>query len=560
MHHGSPIVLSAAIACTLIVSLHAQQGAKAIQAGFQPKVEGHSSGEEQSIDPSISLAEFVQRVDFDPGEAYGPEARKYQGIPSIERTPEGRLWAAWYAGKRWEDKYNWVTLATSGDDGKTWSDLKLVIDPDGDGPLRTSDPCLWLDPTGRLWLFWWLNGVSYPGAAGESGALATGITMAITTENPDSESPTWSDPRLICTGVMLNKPTVTRSGEWILPVSCWGRDGSAQAVVSVDKGKTWSLKGAANIPADERNADETMIVERRDGSLWKLIRTNFGIHQSVSEDAGATWSEAERYLPHTVSRFFIRRLASGNLLLIRHGPPDQKTDRSHLTAYLSDDDGASWKGGLVLDERDFVSYPDATQAPDGTIYAIYDWKRWGDKHILMASFTEEDVMAAKFISPAARSRVLVNHATGLNPVMFPNGRPPAPVPLRRGPAAVIECLDAVPAFFETGVQLFSDRSHTGENIPAELQGLKFFRGTIEGVRAVCRQAGLVYVVTPARARNPDSLFAKLEKAGFEQTTIAEFPLFGASKDNLCSVYQRNVEAGETLDFGKWGLLLVPEGK
>lgn len=63
-----------------------------------------------------------------PGPEYGPAERKYQGIPTIERAPNGRLWAAWYAGPVQEDRYNYVVLATSSDDGRTWSDLKLVIE------------------------------------------------------------------------------------------------------------------------------------------------------------------------------------------------------------------------------------------------------------------------------------------------------------------------------------------------------------------------------------------------------------------------------------------------
>ena len=73
------------------------------------------------------------------------------------------------------------------------------------------------------------------------------------------------------------------------------------------------------------------------------------------------------HIPH--ARFFIRRLASGKLLLVKHDPPDGKT-RSHLTAYLSDDDGATWEGGLMIDERPGVSYPDGVQAPDGTLYEV----------------------------------------------------------------------------------------------------------------------------------------------------------------------------------------------
>lgn len=53
-----------------------------------------------------------------------------------------------------EDYFNYVMLAASGDNGHTWSDEKLVTDPDGDGPVRAFDPQLWLDPDGRLWACW----------------------------------------------------------------------------------------------------------------------------------------------------------------------------------------------------------------------------------------------------------------------------------------------------------------------------------------------------------------------------------------------------------------------
>jgi hypothetical protein len=86
--------------------------------------------------------------------------------------------------------------------------------------------------------------------------------------------------------------------------------------------------------------------------------------------------------------------------------------RNNLTAYLSDDDGCTWKGGLILEERG-CSYPDGVQAEDGMIYVIYDLGRRKDKMILMARFTEEDVLSAKFASPRSRQRMLVNQATGV---------------------------------------------------------------------------------------------------------------------------------------------------
>ncbi len=69
--------------------------------------------------------------------------------------------------------------------------------------------------------------------------------------------------------------------------------------------------------------------------------------------------------------------------------------RSHLCAFLSDDDGATWTGGLLLDERSGVSYPDGVQGPDGVIRIIYDFNRTKDKQILMAAFTEADVARGK---------------------------------------------------------------------------------------------------------------------------------------------------------------------
>jgi predicted neuraminidase len=102
------------------------------------------------------------------------------------------------------------------------------------------------------------------------------------------------------------------------------------------------------------------------------------------------------------------------LLLVRHDavategidwPP-----RSHLTAFLSEDDGQTWKGGLLLDDRVGVSYPDGTQMPDQTIHIIYDFGRMTDREILLATFTEADVLSGKWRSRQARPRHLVNKA------------------------------------------------------------------------------------------------------------------------------------------------------
>jgi hypothetical protein len=114
-------------------------------------------------------------------------------------------------------------------------------------------------------------------------------------------------------------------------------------------------------------------------------------------------------IAHPATRFFIRRLHSGRLLLVKNAPPNGK-DRSHMTALLSNDEGRTWTGGLLLDERVNVSYPDGVEGRDGTIRVIYDRERFTAREILMAVFREEDVAAGRCVSAEARLKVLVNRA------------------------------------------------------------------------------------------------------------------------------------------------------
>jgi len=366
---------------------------------------------------------------LNPGSEFSDQVRRFQGIPAIEQAPCGRLWATWYGGGEGEDEFNYVLLATSANQGERWSDPVLVIDPPGQ--VRAFDSVLWMDPNGKMWLFWTQSWTRWDGRAG---------VWAITTDHPEGPDPIWSEPRRLCDGVMLNKPITLATGEWILPVSFitpgtlkhpnwqgveitpeeWNfieeRSG-AWVVSSTDSGRTFQLRGGGKVPMEDRCHNEHMIIEREDGSLWMLIRTTYGIAESVSEDKGFTWSDPVRStIPHTHSRFFIRRLQSGRLLLVKHDVPTDESRpspkvRSHLTALSSKDDGRTWPESLVLEEG-LCSYPDGIQSSDGTLFVTYDSERRGAKKILLARFREEDILAGSFVSPNARKRLLINQAFG----------------------------------------------------------------------------------------------------------------------------------------------------
>jgi hypothetical protein len=484
--------------------------------------------------------------------------RAFTGIPSLAIAPKGRLWATWYAGVTpGEDVNNYVVLSTSGDNGATWSEV-LTVDPDAAGPVRSFDPELWVAPDGRLFFFW---------AQMEKGRRDAELGVwCVETSQPDAAQPAWSEPRRIGDGVMMCKPLTLSSGEWVLPISRWREhDESAQLIVSMDRGETWTRRGGCNVPKNVRQFDEHMVAERKDGSLWLLVRTTYGIGESVSTDRGKTWPELKpSSILHTPSRFFICPLASGNLLLVKHGPLDTRTSRSHLTAYHSKDDGHTWTGGLMLDPRLGVSYPDGQQTSDGLIRIIYDYNRVSDRNILMATFREEDVAAGKDLSGAVNLRQLVSKASGGQEKPKPST---APVhanddgkPMRTAQPGTLTSPVANPQTLVPGAKLFTDRDYIAAEIPAALKNAHFLPIPMNDQKTLkCERPGTVFFLTPALERNRDSTAQALMDQGFEKVALPEVQLFNpASSANFCTLFQKDCATGETILIGKWAVpLFVP---
>jgi predicted neuraminidase len=320
----------------------------------------------------------------------------WQGIPGLERTMKGRVFVCWFSGGEKEPApENEVYLCYSNDQGKIFSSPQVMAEPKNGS--RAFDPALWIDPRGRLW---------YLFNRGNKDAAVHTVHARIC-DDPDAASPMFGPEFQIDLGVpyafRLNKLTVLSTGEWIMPVThasepiydWFAREKQRQGVaVSTDEGKNWKLYGSLQAP---NWALECMITELRDGRLWLLTRTGGGfLWESYSSDKGRTWTDAAATtIPSPGARFFIRRLASGNLLLVNHY---QFTKRSHLTARLSTDDGKTWNEGLLLDERIGVSYPDGVQDRDGLIWIVYDHDRNASGDILLATFREDDVAAGKDVS------------------------------------------------------------------------------------------------------------------------------------------------------------------
>ena len=377
----------------------------------EPKTE-----EPQNIDWALK----PPPINTSPLPDYDNDKLDYGMVIGMDRTPNGTIWACWVGGGDSEKAF--FVLATSKDNGETWSKPRLVIDPHSPeiGEARSAlVGNVWADPDGRLWVFFSVSMKMFDGRAG---------SWYIRSDNPDSDNPTWTAPERIWHGFTLNKPTVLSNGEWLLPISIWDRTRISQGykerykeldefrmanvMVSADKGKTWQRRGGVKFPDPE--FDEHHITEKKDGTLWITARTKSnGVQESFSPDKGKTWIQPRKsIINHISARHFIRRLQSGNLLLIKHGITVESLSngRRDLTAFISKDDGKSWEGGLILDERINVSYPDGFQTQAGTIYICYDRERSKLGEILMARFTENDVLNRKFTDKNSKGKMLISKA------------------------------------------------------------------------------------------------------------------------------------------------------
>lgn len=336
-------------------------------------------------------------------EQFSAQHRVWQGMPGIVKTKGGRIFVSFYSGNVTEDYGNYSVVIKS-DDGKNFSEP--IVAAKKDGQFRCFDCALWIDPLDRLWFFWSVM----PGEE----------TYASICENPDDDTLCFGKEFYVGRGVMLNKPTVLSSGEWLFPIAFWRPEHCAELYKQMrlpglkeddvsgsfvyktsDNGKTFEKMGGIEIPGI--SFYEHQVVELQDGTLMMLIRTLYGIGVSYSYDRGKTWSEAkDSGLGGPSSRFFISRLRSGRILLINHY---HFTERNNMTALLSEDDGKTFPYSLLLDERSLVSYPDACEGDDGYIYITYDRERgsftssleeaYGQaREILTARISEDDIKSS----------------------------------------------------------------------------------------------------------------------------------------------------------------------
>ena len=349
-------------------------------------------------------------------EKYLPANETFAMNNGVAVTRSGRIWVNWIGGGDSPDAYS--VAAYSDDGGRTFQPPALAVDghsPTLPIPRSNIIGNLWVDPAGRLHHFisqsLWHN----------DGRMGVWETVC---DNPDAAVPPWSPLRRLCDGAALNKPIVLANGTWLLPVELaqtWGPwrglfgsdNARAFLLASADGGCTWSPRGMVEVP--DSDWPENNVLELPGGRLRMYFRSRKGLLASGSDDGGHTWGSVARAvgMDNPCARCQVRRLASGRWIFVKHlAPPDSFNDnrRVGIIAYLSDDFGATWQGGLVLDDRPGTSYPDVAQDEAGRIYVTHDFERGREAEIILHIFSEEDILLRQFASPSSAKGIVAMKA------------------------------------------------------------------------------------------------------------------------------------------------------
>lgn len=264
---------------------------------------------------------------------------KYVNPASLIAPAEGKLLCALEAD-------NDVILFQTDNEGESWEKVQTID--------NASKPVLWCGFAGRVWLFYRQNG-----------ALMMSIDNA--------------PAREIARGYCCSAPVVMRNGLALLPL-CADDGNRISVLMSMDRGNNWTLRPTGitlNEKVPTQNPDP-ILLSYKNGKLAMLLRgTGYQWRWiSTSRNFGQSWEPLQKfiYTPDTPSAMTV--LPSGRWMIVKNGRLDQELHYTpdRLIAYLSEDEGKTWYGDLLLDSR-AGAYASCICAPgNGYIYIMYSYR------------------------------------------------------------------------------------------------------------------------------------------------------------------------------------------
>ena len=298
-----------------------------------------------------------------------PKAEHLEGLPlgPFGILPDGKLVTV-------EDAADAVHAMLSGDDGKTWEKIPIFAEPE---KFKISyERALMVTQDGSV-IVSFMNLVERAGWKWDPEIH----------DSPDAQLPnyvvrspdggrTWDPPQKMhdaWTGairdmIQLKDGTIVFTSQMLLHNP--GRHATV-TYRSSDDGKTWERSNLIDLGGigHHDGAIESTIVEREDGSILMLMRTNWGrLWRAESWDNATTWHPiGPSTLDAGSAPAILERLASGRIFIAwnryyyegsedypKYGGDHQSTgtptsnNRQELSIAFSEDDGKTWSEPVVI--------------------------------------------------------------------------------------------------------------------------------------------------------------------------------------------------------------------
>lgn len=291
----------------------------------------------------------------------------------------------------------------SRDDGGSWEAPRPIYRGEGSdlpapGPGIPQNRGQLLATRDGVLIFVWMDVrvLNWDDESGEPGVDARGDLWSIRSLDGGA---TWDDRQRLFQGVCGHPPInmiETFNGRVVVTNQYYLRHPGRNVVrvySSADAGKSWRGSNIIDLGGHGHHdgAFEPTFIQRRDGSLWMLIRTNWDrFWEAISEDDGLSWRIIRpSSIEASSSPGYLARLQSGRLLLAWNRLYPEGADsylrrsgqlsedaaswhREELSVAVSGDEGRSWSAPrVVAREKDaWISYPYVFEPRPGQLWIM----------------------------------------------------------------------------------------------------------------------------------------------------------------------------------------------
>ena len=251
----------------------------------------------------------------------------------------------------------------SNDDGRTWNKTPLFADP---AKFTVSNERALLRTREGVIISAWMNLAEKQAPAnirerwGRSDASVNEFSLPTYTCRSIDDGKTWETPvkvnqpwcGCIHSIIQMKNGRVVLVGQEVIPA--WRH--ATVIFVSDDLGRTWQRGDTLDYGVgnhDHAGSIEGSVVEREDGSLYMLMRTESGFLWEATSRDGLRWEGLKQTAIRSVTCCpQVTRLADGRIAMLWNAPPrhlpTSGRSRAELSLALSDDEAATWSPTVVV--------------------------------------------------------------------------------------------------------------------------------------------------------------------------------------------------------------------